>query len=817
MKAVPDRAQVVIVGGGIVGCSIAYHLTELGVRDVLLLERHELTSGTTWHAAGLVAQLRSTENQTKLARYSHELYMRLEEETGQSTGFHRSGAISVASTVTRWEELRRNADMARRLGIDAIEIGPNEIREKFPLASVDDLIGGIWLPEDSSVGPADCTMALAKGARNGGATLVEGVQVEDLLMRNDRCVGVVTADDQHINAESVVLACGLWTRRLAAKVGVSVPLMAAEHHYVVTEPVAGVGTGTPVLRDPDKWSYFKPESGGAMLVGLFEPTAKPWPSAGHPPTHKAFLTIEPDLDHISTWLEPALARIPALNDAGLRLIFSGPESFTPDDAYILGETPSVDGLFVAAGFNSIGIQSAGGVGMAMAAWIVEGCPPMDLADVDIRRFERAQGTEPYLRSRTVEALGLLYAPHWPHRQHETARGVRRSPLHERLEESGACFGELNGWERPMFFARADLGVEPVWTYSWGRPDWHDANAAEHAAVRENVGLFDQTSFSKFSVQGRDAPAVLNWLSAGDVAGDVGRSVYTQWCNPRGGIEADLSVSRIGEEEFWVIGNAGTRVRDLTSIRRAVADFGGGGASATVTDITSAYACLTVAGPKARQLLTSLTTADLSEDSFPRGTHREIDLGMALVRANRMSYVGELGWELYVPTEFAIHVFDEIRNAGETFDLTLCGFLALDSLRLEKGNRHWGLDIGPDDTPVEAGLGFAVGWDKTEDFIGRPVLEKQRAEGVSRALVQVAVHDKRVLLHRNEPLWREDKVVGYITGGMWGHTVGAAVAMGWAERGAKVTPDWVNESIWEVEVAGVRYPASVQIRPWLRRS
>lgn len=813
MNIVPARAQVVVVGGGIIGCSIAYHLTQLGMRDVLLLERHQLTSGTTWHAAGLVAQLRSTQNQTRLARYSHELYQRLEGETGQATGFRRPGSISLSTTPERWEELRRNAVMARRLGIDATEIGSSEIRQRFPLAFVDDVIGGIWLPEDSSVSPSDCTMALAKGARQGGASLLEGQAVDDLLTQDGRCTGVVLSDGRQVEAETVVLACGLWTRQLAAKAGVRVPLMAAEHHYVVTEPVPGVDSNGPVLRDPDRWSYLKPEAGGSLLVGLFEPVAKPWPSAGPPPTKRPFVRIESDLDHIGTWLEPALDRVRDLRDVGLRMIFTGPESFTPDDAYILGEAPTLDSLFVAAGFNSIGIQSAGGVGMAMASWIADRRAPMDLADVDIRRFEDAQGTEAYLRNRTVETLGLLYAPHGPHRQYQTARGVRRSALHDRLTQAGACFGELNGWERPLFFARPDLGVNAAWTDSWGQPRWHAAHAAEHTAVRERVGMFDQTSFSKFCVQGTQAAAVLDRLSAGAVIGEIGRCVYTQWCNAHGGIEADLSVIRLAADEFWVIGNAATRLRDLTSIQRAIREFTHGGAAATVTDITSAYTCLTVAGPRSRELLSALTSADLSEDAFPYATSREIELHMALVRANRMSYVGELGWELYVPTESATYLFDEIRAAGNDYGLALCGFMALDSLRLEVGNRHWGHDIGPDDTPVEAGLRFAVAWDKPSDFLGRAALQKQAVDGVSRRLVQIAVHDQHVRLHRDESLWRNGQLVGHTTSGGRGHTVGAALAIGWVEPGETIDRAWIDAGTWEVEVSGTKHPAAVQLGPW----
>ncbi len=818
-EPVPTHASVIVVGGGIVGASIAYHLTHRGVHDVLVLERHQLTGGTTWHAAGLVAQLRSTENQTKLARYSLDLYETLKEETEQDTGFRKPGAISLASTAMRWQELRRTAAMARYLGIEATEITGDEVAERWPLAMTEDLHGGIWLPDDGVVGPADCTMALARGARMHGARIMENTGVAELLTDADRIVGVRTLDGNEITADHVVLACGLWTRHLAAGAGIEVPLMAAEHHYVVTEPIPGVDPHWPILRDPDRWAYLKPEGGGAMMVGLFEPNGRPWPAAGPPPIDKPFITMDPDPDHLYEWIVPAFDRIPVLHDAGLRLLFDGPESFTPDDAYILGEAPGRKGLFVAAGFNSIGIQSAGGAGMAIAHWIIEGEPPFDLHDVDIRRFERFQNNESYLRKRTTEVLGLLYADHYPHRTYETARGTRRSPLHDRLAEAGAAFADLNGWERPLHFARPELGVGIEPEPTWGLAAWHRANAVEHTAVRERVGMFDLTSFSKLNVVGADAAAVLDELSAGPVNGPVGASVYTQWLNDHGGIEADLTVSRRGADDFMVIGGAGTRRRDLDTLQRACA-----GRNANVIDLTSAFAVLAVMGPDARALLQSLTQADLSDEAFPFATHAEIDIGDALVWANRMSYVGELGWELYVPSEFAVSTFDTIREAGAAHGLELCGYQTLNSLRFEKGYRHWGHDITPDDTPIEAGLSFAVAFDKEADFRGKAAVTAQKAVGASQRLVQVKLvqpdgPDAHVL-HHNETLYRNGARVGYVTGGMWGHTVGAAVGMAIAikaERGSgdRVTKAWIEEGTWEIELPGGLVPADVQLGPWIR--
>ncbi len=818
----PNHAAVVIVGGGIVGASIAYHLTKRGVSDVVVLERHQLTGGTTWHAAGLVAQLRSTENQTKLARYSHNLYQTLKEETDQDTGFHAPGAISMASTPHRWEELRRTAGMARYLGITAEEITAEEISERFPLAKTDDLLGGIWLPDDSVVGPSDCTMALMRGARNGGAKLIEGVGVDDLLTEVNadgvrRCVGVRTDDGTEITATQVVLACGLWTRHLAEKAGVNVPLMAAEHHYVVTEPIEGVDAGAPILRDPDRWAYLKPEAGGSMLVGLFEPVGRPWPETGPPPIDKPFITMDPDPDHLGEWLGPAFDRIPILHETGLRLLFDGPESFTPDDSYILGEAPTLDALFVAAGFNSIGIQSAGGAGMALAHWMTEGEPPFDLHDVDIRRFEPWQNDETYLRERTVEVLGLLYAPHWPTRTYDTARSIKRSPLYDRTAEAGAYFADLNGWDRPMYYSKPDLSppVPNTYDYSWGIEGWHEANAVEHKAVREAVGMFDLSTFAKLEVEGDDAADILDYLASGAVNGEVGASVYTQWLNDHGGIEADLTVSRIAENTFWVIGGAGTRQRDLTTLQRAVV-----GRNATVTDVTEDNACIAVMGPNARDLVSSLTSADMGDEAFPFATNQRIEIASVEVLANRMSYVGELGWELYVPAAEAVTVWDALAEAGEAHGLELCGYFALNSLRFEKGYRHWGHDVTPDDTPVEAGLSFAVAWDKPADFRGKAALSQQRAEGARQRLVQVKLVQESgpdaQLIHHNETLFRNGEPVGYVTGGMWGHTVDAAIGMALAVRGdEKVTPDWVNDADWEIELPGGRVAAMVQLRPWLR--
>ncbi len=805
MTTIPERADVVVIGGGIVGASIAYHLSRDGAGAVVLLERNELTSGTTWHAAGLVAQLRASESLTKLSRYSLELYQTLEGVTGQSTGFHQPGAISVATTPGRLEELRRTAAMAGNLGVEVHEVTREDIARMWPMADVNDILGGVHLPHDAMVGPTDATMALAKGARLHGAVIAEHTPVTGLVVEKGRVLGVTT-DSGTIMCKTVVLAAGLWSREFAARYGVTIPLFGAEHFYVVTEPIEGLSRDLPVLRDPDKCAYYKVDA-GRLLVGLFEKVARPWPPIGEALPSSSFLTLDPPLDHLMPLLETAFTRIPMLNEIGLRLLFNGPESFTPDDRYIMGPTPELSGMFVAAGFNSIGIQSAGGVGMAISRWILDGDAPMDLWDVDVRRFEPFQRNATYLRERTTETLGLLYQMHWPNLQPETARNIRRSPLHDRLASQGACFGELAGWERANWFG--EPGDMPTYEYSYGRQNWFGANAAEHLAVREGVALFDQTSFAKFLLQGRDAEKIIDVVSANDMAVAPGKVVYTQWCNDQGGIEADLTVTRISDDCFMVVTAPGTRKRDFHWLKSAI-----GEAHATLTDVTSGLATITVMGPRSRALLSTLTPADLSNEAFSFGTAQEIELGSTIVRALRVTYVGELGWELYVPTEFAVHVYDAITRAGQAFDLKLAGYHTLFSCRIEKAYRHWSHDIGPDDTPLQAGLGFAVAWDKTSLFRGRDALFKQRDDGVHRRLLQFAVHNADAMLHHHEPILRNGESVGWITSGCWGHTLNAAVGLGYARRrdGGAVDAHWLKEGTWEIDIAGQRFAAEASIRP-----
>ena len=800
----PNQASVVIVGGGIIGCSLAYHLTLRGCRDVVLLERKQLTCGTTWHAAGLVGQLRATYNLTRLAQYTTNLYASLEQETGQATGFRQTGSVAIATHQARFEELKRGASMAKCFGLEVQTLTSSEIASLWPGVTVSDVVGGVYLPKDGRTNPIDTTQALAKGAKSRGARIFENCAAQEIVVENGKAVGVRT-EFGTIRADMVVNCAGMWAHELGAKAGTTVPLHAAEHFYIVTEPMEGLHSNLPVLRDPDGCAYFK-EDAGKLLVGWFEPVAKPWGMKGIPETF-SFESLPDDLEHIEPLLAAAMHRTPALEKTGINLFFNGPESFTPDDRYLLGETPEVRNLFVAAGFNSIGIQSAGGAGKVLADWMLDGHPPMDLWDVDIRRVMPFQRNRSYLRDRTVESLGLLYAMHWPFRQPETARGVRRSILHDRLAAQGACFGETAGWERPNWYAPA--GVKAEYAYSYGRQNWFDYSAAEHQAVRNAVGIFDQSSFAKFVVQGPDAEAVLNRISANNMSVPVGKVVYTQWLNERGGIEADLTVTREAPDRYLVVTAAATQTRDFSWLQRNIpAD-----ARATAVDVSSSMAVLGVMGPRSRELLSQLTEADMSPAAFPFGNSQIIDLGYARVRASRITYVGELGWELYIPTECAPGVFDALMQAAPSVGGRLAGYHALNSLRMEKGYRHWGHDISDEDTPLQSGLGFAVAMKKPGGFIGLEALQAQKEAGLTRRLVMFALDDATPLLYHNEPICRDGAIVGRISSGMFGHHLGKSLGMGYVECQTQgEAPEVILQGKYEIEVAGVRYSAQPSLAP-----
>ena len=792
----PSHARVVIIGGGVSGCSVAYHLAKAGWTDIVLLERKQLTSGTTWHAAGLIGQLRGSRNMTRLARYSADLYVKLEAETGIATGMQQTGSISVALTEARREELYRQAALARAFDVDVTEISPAEVKAMYPHLNVGDVVGAVHLPLDGQCDPANIAMALAKGARMRGAQIHEGVKVTRVLDDGAKVTGVAYEGPEGpgtLACEHVVNCGGMWGRDLAAQSGVTLPLHAAEHFYLITEPIEGLGR-LPVLRVPDECAYYK-EDAGKMMLGAFEPVAKPWGMAGIPEDF-CFDSLPEDFEHFEPILAQAMNRMPLFQTAGIHTFFNGPESFTPDDRYYLGPAPELGNYWVAAGYNSVGIVSSGGAGMALASWMTEGEAPFDLWEVDIRRAQPFQKNRRYLKERVTETLGLLYADHFPFRQVVTARGVRRSPLHEALEARGAVFGEVAGWERANWFARP--GQEREYRYAWGRQNWFENQKAEHLAVRNAVGLFDMTSFGKIRVEGRDACAFLRRLCANEMDVEPGRIVYTQMLNARGGIESDLTVTRLSETAFLLVVPGATLQRDLAWLRRHVGD-----AFAVITDVTAGEAVLCLMGPQARDVLARVTPAALDNDAFPYGTAQEIELGMGLGRAHRVSYVGELGWELYVPTDQAAHVFESLMAAAP--EITLCGLHTLDSCRIEKAFRHWGHDITDEDHVLEAGLGFAVKIGKG-DFIGRDAVLRKQEAGLERRMVQFLLQDPDAMAYHNEPIWRDGAIVGTVTSGNYGHTLGGSVAMGY------VPVEGGFDGEFEIDIAGRRVPAKASLSP-----
>ncbi|MER9948982.1 FAD-dependent oxidoreductase [Mesorhizobium sp. M0047] len=802
-KAVPAKARAVIIGGGVSGCSVAYHLAKLGWTDIVLLERKQLTSGTTWHAAGLIGQLRGSQNMTRLAKYSADLYVKLEAETEVGTGMRQVGSITVALTEERKHEIYRQASLARAFDVDVREISPNEVKEMYPHLNVSDVVGAVHLPLDGQCDPANIAMALAKGARQRGATIVENVKVTKIHTRAGRVTGVSWAqgeDQGTIEAEIVVNCAGMWARELGAQNGVTIPLHACEHFYLVTEPIPGLGR-LPVLRVPDECAYYK-EDAGKMMLGAFEPVAKPWGMDGIREDF-CFDQLPEDMDHFEPILEMGVNRMPMLATAGIHTFFNGPESFTPDDRYYLGEAPELSGYWMATGYNSIGIVSSGGAGMALAQWINDGEAPFDLWEVDIRRAQPFQKNRRYLKERVSETLGLLYADHFPYRQMATSRNVRRSPLHEHLKARGAVFGEVAGWERANWFARE--GQEREYRYSWKRQNWFDNQREEHLAVRNKVGLFDMTSFGKIRVEGRDACAFLQKLSANDMDVAPGKIVYTQMLNQRGGIESDLTVSRLSETAFFLVVPGATLQRDLAWLRKHLTDE-----FVVITDVTAAEGVLCLMGPDSRKLIQKVSPNDFSNEANPFGTFQEIEIGMGLARAHRVTYVGELGWELYVSTDQAAHIFEAIEEAGADVGLKLCGLHTLDSCRIEKAFRHFGHDITDEDDVLEAGLGFAVKTAKG-DFIGRDAVLRKKEAGLSRRLVQFRLKDPQPLLFHNEAILRDGKIAGPITSGNYGHHLGGAVGLGYIKCLGESEADVLGSS-YEIEIAGERFEAEVSLKP-----
>lgn len=803
---VPQHARVVVIGGGIIGTSVAYHLAHMGEKDVVVLEQSRLTAGTTWHAAGLVVTFGSlSETSTQMRKYTRDLYTTLEEETGVATGFKPVGFIELACEPDRLEEYRRVSAFNRHCGVDVHEISAKEVAELFPLARTDDVLAGFYVKEDGRANPVDCTMALAKGARMQGARLIEGVGVTAVTKRNGEVTGVQTTHGD-ITAEVVINCGGMWARELAAQSGVNVPLQSAEHYYLITDAIEGLSPSCPVIEDPGSHGYYREEVGG-LMIGLFEPVCAPW-KVGGVPQDFSFGEIDPDWERMMPYVEKAMSRVPITVDTGVKKFFCGPESFTPDLSPIVGEAPEVKNYFVAAGLNSIGILTAGGIGRVMAHWVLNGRPDVDVTAMNIDRLHTYQGNPEYRRLRTVESLGMVYRCHYPGRSMQTARGAKKSAFHDRLAAQRAYFKDVSGWESPDWYAPP--GVEPkVDALSWGRTDWFPYWQAEHEACRNGVVLMDMSFMAKFVVEGRDAGSVLDNISANRVNDETGMITYTQWLNEGGTLEADLTVTKLDDDRFWVVASDTAHRHAHTWMRRHIPPS----AHAHVVDVTSGYAQVNVQGPKSRELLQSLTSVDLSNEAFPFRKAAEIDIGLARVLCVRITYLGELGYELYIPSEHATHVYDRLVQAGAPLDVRHAGLKALSSLRLEKGYRDYGHDIDNTDSVLEAGLGFAVALDKPDGFIGRDAVVAKKAEGpLKRRLLQILLSDPEPMMFHAEIVYRDGKPVGYTRAASYGFTLGGSVGLAMIEADVPINQAWIDAGRWEVDVAGTRVAAQASLRP-----
>ena len=803
MAEFPTQARAVVIGGGIVGCSTAYHLAKLGWTDTLIIERHKLTSGSTHHAAGLVGQLRTSANITQMLGASVALYNTLEAETGLASGWQMNGGLRLACNAARWIELKRQATTARSFGLEMQLLTPSEAQQLWPLMDISDLVGAAFLPTDGQVNPSDITQSLAKGARMRGVKIFEDTAVTGFELKAGRVSAVLTANGR-IACEVVVNCAGQWAREIGLMAGVNVPLVSVQHQYLITDTIPGIKRGLPTLRDPDRLTYYKEEVGG-LVMGGYEPNPIPWAEKGFPENFN-FQLLQPDWEHFQPILELALPRVPALESAGIKELINGPESFTPDGNFILGPAPGVTDFYVGAGFNAFGIAAGGGAGKVLAEWIVGGAAPFDVWPVDIRRFGAPHADIDWVRRRTLELYGKHYTIAWPGEEHQSGRPLRRSPLYDVLKSQGAVFGEKLGWERPNWFAAS--GETQLDEYSFERPNWFGAVAREHRAAREQVAVFDQTSFAKFLMVGRDAEKAMSWICANDVAKPAGSLIYTQMLNAKGGIECDLTVARLADGRYYIVTGTGFATHDFDWISRQIP----AGLDAQLVDVTSAYAVLALMGPRARDVLAGLTRAAVSNAAFPFGQARRLSIAGAAVLALRVTYVGELGWEIHMPVEFASTVYAALMEAGGECGIVNAGYRAIETLRLEKGYRAWGADIGPDHNPFEAGLGWAVKLKSSTPFLGREALLAQKDSTLKKILCGFTVDDPKIVLLGRETIYRNGERVGWLSSGGYGHTIERSIGLGYVRRASGVDRDYLLAGTYELEVATERVPAAIHLGP-----
>ncbi|HEY5364214.1 MAG TPA: FAD-dependent oxidoreductase [Aestuariivirga sp.] len=801
--AFPTHADVVVIGGGIIGCSTAYHLARDHKANVVVLEQNKITSGSTWHAAGLVGQLRSSASITQVLKYSVELYKNLEKETGLQTGWKMTGCLRLATNQDRWTEYQRLATTAQSFGMEMHLLSPSEVKKMFPLLETNDLVGASFLPTDGQASPSDITQSLAKGARMHGAKFYEGARVIgfDIV---DGFVTSVKTTLGNISCGRVVNCAGMWARQIGAMAGVNVPLQPVKHQYVITETLNGLARDAPTIRDPDLRTYFKEEVGG-LVFGGYEPNPKSWVLDDVPESFE-FQLFDDDFDHFEQHMSNALLRIPALEDTGIKKMINGPESFTPDGNFILGAAPELKNFYVGAGFNAFGIASGGGAGWVLADWVMKGEAPTDLWSVDIRRFSALHKDRAWVNERTLEAYGKHYTVGFPHEEYLSGRPRIVSPLYPMLKAKGACFGSKLGWERPNWFAPE--GVDPIDHYSMGRQNWFDHVGAEHRAVRETAGLFDQSSFAKFEMKGPDAEATLNFICANKIPSEAGRLVYTQLLNTRGGIECDLTVARLAVDHFYIVTGTGFRTHDF----HWIVDHIPSKMNVKLIDVTEDYGTLSLMGPLSRAILQKTTRNDISSAGFKFGDAKMIDVSGHLVRALRVTYVGELGYELHVPIAGLGDVYEALMQIGEPLGLKLAGYRAIESLRLEKGYRAWGADITPNDSPLEAGLGWAVKLKSSVDFIGRTALEAKRVKPLTKMLVGFTTEREDVVLVGRETILRDGKFAGYLTSGGYGYSVRKPIGYGYVRNLGDVTDNYVTTGKYELVVAQERVKAIPHLKP-----